>query len=97
MLLSIALGPLAVNSVSDRNEISEALLGVMRDVFRPVAAVETSKSGVVTLRARGGELPPRDAGWLPLQPGRVFEVHYCYLNKDRVIERVQQVPFTGTF
>jgi hypothetical protein len=88
------LGPLAVQLVSETSEISEALLAVMRDVFRPVAAVEISKAGVVTLRARGGEFPPRDAGWLPLQPGRAYEVHYCYLNKDRDIERVQQVPFT---
>jgi hypothetical protein len=88
------LGPLAVQSVSETNEISQALLAVIRDVFRPQATVETSKSGVVTLRARGGEFPPRDAGWRPLQPGQVYEVHYCYLNKDRDIERVQQVPFT---
>src|SRR5262249_38589755 len=32
--------------------------------------------------------------WLPLQEGRTFEIYYCFLNKDRAIERVQQVPFT---
>ncbi|MGE5193927.1 MAG: hypothetical protein ACM3U2_15645 [Deltaproteobacteria bacterium] len=88
------LGELAFRSVPERSEISEAVLAVLRDVFRPLAAVETSKSGTVTLRARGGEFPPRDAAWLPLQPGRTFEVYYCFLNKDRAIERVQQVPFT---
>jgi hypothetical protein len=88
------LGELAVRSVSGSGEISEGLLAVLREVFRPLAAVEISKSGTATLRARGGEFPPRDPAWLPLQAGRTFEIYYCFLNKDRAIERVQQVPFT---
>src|SRR5262249_28608750 len=52
------LGPLAVHSVSETSEIAEGLLAVIRDVFRPVAAIETAKSGIVRLRARGGEFPP---------------------------------------
>jgi hypothetical protein len=88
------LGELAFRSVSGRSDVPEAVLAVVRDVFRPLAAVQTSKSGAVKLRARGGEFPPRDSAWLALQPGRTFEVYYCFLNKDRTIERVQQVPFT---
>jgi hypothetical protein len=66
----------------------------VRDLFRPISAVEPSKSGEVTLRARGGEFPPPDESWQPLPPGRTFEAFYCFLNKDRGIERVQQVPYT---
>jgi hypothetical protein len=88
------LGEIMFQSVAERSEIPEALLAVVHDVFRPIAAVETSKSGTVTFRARGGEFPPPDESWLPLQKGRTFEVYYCFLNKEREIERVQQVPFT---
>jgi hypothetical protein len=88
------LGEVAFQSTSERDQVSEALLAAVRDVFRPLAAVETTKSGAVTLRARGGEFPPRDASWQPLPPGRTFEVYYGFLDKARAIERVQQVPFT---
>jgi hypothetical protein len=88
------LGEMAFQAVAERGEIPEALLAVVHDVFRPIAAVATPKSGGVTLRARGGEFPPPDESWLPLQNGGIFEVYYCFLNKEREIERVQQVPFT---
>ena len=92
--LTRRLGAVAVDSVRGRREIPESLLAVVHDLFRPIAVVEPSKAGPLTLRARAGEFPPRDASWQPLPPGRIFETFYCFLNKDRVIERVQQVPFT---
>ena len=88
------LGEIAFQSAAERDAIPEALLAVLHGVFRPIAAIETSKLGGVTLRARGGEYPPPDESWQPLPKGRVFEVYYCFLNKEREIERVQQVPFT---
>lgn len=92
--LTRQLGAVAVRNGYDRREISETLLAVVHDLYRPVAAVEASKAGAITLRARGGEYPPRDASWQPLSPGTTFETYYCFLNKDRAIERIQQVPFT---
>jgi hypothetical protein len=93
-VLTHQLGALTVHSGYDRREISETLLAVIHDVYRPVAAVEASKSGAITLRARGGEYPPRDESWQPLSSMRAYETFYCFLNKDRAVERVQQVPFT---
>ena len=92
--LTRQMGAVAVNSNFDRREIAETLLAVVHDLYRPIAAVEASKSGAITLRARGGEYPPRDASWRPLLPAKTFETFYCFLNKDRTIERIQQVPFT---
>ena len=93
-LLTRRLGTIAVNSVYDRREIGETILAIVRDVFRPIAAIEPSKSGPVRLRARGGEFPSPDESWHPLSSGRIFEAFYCFLDKDRAVERVQQVPFT---
>ncbi len=93
-LLTRRLGAVAVNSVVDRRDIPETILAIVRDLFRPVAAVVPSKSGPVKLRARGGEYPAPDESWHPLSSGRVFEAFYCFLDKDRAVERVQQVPFT---
>jgi len=93
-VLTHRLGAVVVNSAYDWREIGETLLAVVHDVYRPVGTVEASKSGAITLRARGGEFPPRDGSWQPLLPGKTFETFYCFLNKDRTIERIQQVPFT---
>lgn len=93
-VLTRRLGAVAVNSAYDSREIAETLVAVVHDVYRPVGTVEASKSGAITLRARGGEFPPRDVSWQPLLPGTAFETFYCFLNKDRTIERIQQVPFT---
>jgi hypothetical protein len=93
-LLTRQLSALAVNSVYDRREIAETVLAILRDLFRPIAAIEPSKSGPIKLRARGGEFPSPDESWRPLSTGRIFEAFYCFLDKDRAVERVQQVPFT---
>jgi hypothetical protein len=93
-LLTRRLGAVAVNSVADRRDIPETILSIVHDLFRPIAAVEPLKSGPIKLRARGGEYPAPDETWHPLSSGRVFEAFYCFLDKDRAVERVQQVPFT---
>lgn len=92
--LTRQLGTMLIERVYDRRAIPETVLDVLHGVFRPIVAVDASKTGALTLRARGGEYPPRDERWLPLAPGKTFEVFYCFLNKERVVERIQQVPFT---
>lgn len=89
------LGPLAASEiVYDRRELTETFLRVVHDLFRPVAVVEQQKSGAVLLRARGGDLPPPDEDWQPLRPGKLFESYYGFLNKDKAVDRIQQVPWT---
>ncbi len=92
--LTHQLGALAANSGYDRRGVADTVLAVIHGLYRPIAAIEATKSGAISLRARGGEYPPRDESWRPLDTTRTFETFYCFLNKDRAVERVQPVPFT---
>ncbi len=88
------LGPLATRAAYDSRDVSESLLALVNELFRPIAEIARARSGTTTLHARGGRLYPPDPLWQPLPPGKLFEVFYCFLDKDQAIERVQQVPWT---
>lgn len=88
------LGPLATQAAFGTNEVAESLLALVGKLFRPVAEIERARSGTITLHARGGRFHPPDPRWQPLPPEKLFEVFYCFLDKDQAIERVQEVPWT---
>jgi hypothetical protein len=88
------IGPLATRTVYDRRAVSESLLELVNELFRPVAEIVRARSGTTTMQARGGRFHPPDSLWQPLPPEKLFEVFYCFLDKDQTIERVQQVPWT---
>jgi hypothetical protein len=88
------LGPLQEQSFPERRDVANRGVNLLRALFRPVATVTQAKGGPVVLRARGGALTPHDASWQPLRKGSLFEAYYRYFNKDQVVERIQQVPWT---
>src|SRR4029079_3696457 len=88
------LGLLATRHVKDRREVSDSLLTLVRELFRPVAEIERTRGGATALRVRGGRFPPPDALWQAAQPDKLFEVFFCFLDNDHAVERVQQVPWT---
>ncbi len=88
------LGPRATKTVLDRRDLSAALLSLIHELFRPVAEIEQPRSGRTTLRARGANLCPADSSWPALPPEKLFEAYNCILDKDLVVERIQQIPWT---
>ncbi|MGQ0634958.1 MAG: hypothetical protein ACT4QC_10130 [Planctomycetaceae bacterium] len=88
------LSPICRRNGGDAREIPSLLVELLRDLFRPVAIVEQPKKGPLTLRARAGALTSRDQSWWPLKDEALYEVYYRYLNKERSVERIQQVPWT---
>ncbi|MFM8583988.1 MAG: hypothetical protein ACKOFW_21185 [Planctomycetaceae bacterium] len=88
------IGPLVSRSTPAEAEVSATLVGCLRAVFRPVAVVEQTKEGVITLHGRGTHSPPHDPAWAPLATGTVFEPYYRYLTKERQVDRIQRIPWT---
>lgn len=88
------LGEMIRRTSFDRREIPDQLVELLRDLFRPVSVIEQTKNGPLTLRAHGGSLARRDETWQPLREGMLYEAFYRYLNKDREVERIQQIPWT---
>lgn len=92
--VTIQLGPVEERVFPDRREAASRLALLLRDLFRPVAAISQTKGEPVILHARGGALAPHDPTWQPLQGGGIFEAYFRYLNTDKVVERIQQIPWT---
>lgn len=88
------LGPLQEQTFPERRDVANRCVKLLRALFCPVATVTQAKGGPVVLKARGGALTPHDASWHPLRKGALFEAYYRYFNKDQVVERIQQVPWT---
>ena len=88
------LGPIHQADFFDRREVSRNLLSLLQGLFRPVAAISQARNGPLLLHPKGGGLAPHDEHWLPVTEGALFEAYYRYLNKEQVVERVQQVPWT---
>lgn len=87
-------GPIGQRTSYDQRELGNLLVELLRELFRPIALIEQVGKGPPTLRARAGTLSPHDESWQPLREGMLYESYYRYTNKDRVIERIQQIPWT---
>lgn len=92
--ITIQTGPIEERVFPDRREVASRLALLLRDLFRPVAVISQTKGEPVILHARGGALTPHDASWQPLQGGAIFEAYFRYLNPEKVVERIQQIPWT---
>ncbi|MFN0050733.1 MAG: hypothetical protein ACKV0T_00990 [Planctomycetales bacterium] len=88
------LSPVRVRELAERRALVSAAQELLRDLFRPVGTIEQVKGGPVTLRLWGRGLVDPQADWTPTAAGSLFEAYYRYLNKDRQVERIQQVPWT---
>lgn len=77
--------------------IAATAFQVLHDVYRPIVKVEVIKNGndqQVKLRAFGGDFVPPDPNWLPLRSGSVFEGYTRVLDKEKVVQRIQSIPWS---
>jgi len=75
----------------DPSRLDWATAKLLAQVFRPVSLVEPIRGGGVAVTVRGERLWPDN---LPRATVRPSEVFYRYLNKSRILESIQPVPFT---
>lgn len=76
---------------ADPDRLDWATVDLLIATFRPVALIEPIRGGGVSVVMRGERLWPAQ---LPSSTSRPCEVFYRYLNKSRVVEAIQPVPFT---
>ncbi|HBH51695.1 MAG TPA: hypothetical protein DDY91_07375 [Planctomycetaceae bacterium] len=88
------LGPVIQRETFESRDVASLAIEVLRASFRPLTQIEQAKDGSITLRGRAARVPPHDPAWNPLRNGSIFEPYYRYLNKERLVERVQRMPWT---
>jgi len=80
--------------LQDSRDLAVTLLGLCRNLFRPMGIVEQVEDRVVRIRLRAGELSSADSGFDQLISGEVFVPLLAYRNKSKVIEKLQEIPWT---
>lgn len=86
--------PVASRDVTDRREIPLTLLRLCRDLFQPLGIVEQVNDRSVRIRLRGGELVTPDPSFAQLAKGDVLLPLLVYRDKNKVIEKLQTIPWT---
>jgi hypothetical protein len=76
---------------ADPDRVELVCAELLGRLFRPVALVDPLRGGGVTVTFRGERLWPAS---LPRPESRPTELFYRYLNKARVVESIQRLPFT---
>ncbi len=87
-------GPVLSQETRDSRRIDETLMATMLDLFRPVAIVNEVAPRKIVLTTRAGEfLPPVELG-TQFRVGDYLAMSIRYLDRKRVLQRIQEVPWT---
>jgi hypothetical protein len=87
-------GPIHRRSVVDRRRIPALTFEVLTDLLRPIAEIELTEETFAELRVRGGELLHPDSPLFPFRQGDLLTGHFRYLDRDNVVRRIQDVPWS---
>ncbi len=87
-------GPVLTQETRDSRRIDETMMAVMLEAFRPVALIEDVGDDTVVLIARAGELLPISESATQFRPGDYLAMSFRYLDRQRVVQRIQDIPWT---
>jgi len=87
-------GPIQTVWASHRRDVSPVLLSLVRRLFRPIAEVEDVNGKTVLLRLQAGLFPPVDPAAAQLHPGDLLTPFFRYLDRKRVVRKIQFLSWT---
>jgi hypothetical protein len=91
---SQSLSPLVQLETHEPQDLPGLVADAVSQSFRPFGILETSEGTKLEFRMRAGELPPRDEALAPFQVGQYLVPYMRYLDRKRVLQRVQNIPWT---
>ena len=80
--------------IMDPRDLAVALLRLCRDLALPMGIVERVEDRKVRIRLRAGELSSPDSTFAQIGPDEVFIPMLAFRNKDKIIEKLQPIPWT---
>jgi hypothetical protein len=87
-------GPILRRNVVDRRRIPTLTFEMLTNLLRPIAEIELAEETFAELRVRGGELLHPDSPLFPFRQGDLLTGHFRYLDRDSVVRRIQDVPWS---
>ena len=90
------LGAIETAETYQRREVPETAVSLIARLFRPLLTVHDAdpETRTVELRTQAGEYPPCDPDTVGLRAGDVIVPVFRYLDRKKVVQRVQSLPLT---
>ncbi|MEW4488111.1 hypothetical protein AB1L42_08515 [Thalassoglobus sp. JC818] len=91
---SQSLGSFHSSSILDQRDLQAEAARLVLESFRPLAELETIEDEKIEFLIRAGELFARNPDMMQFQPGDYLVPYFRYLDRQRVVQRIQPIPWT---
>jgi hypothetical protein len=83
-----------IKETLDRRSVAETAFGIIQKLFHPIIQIDRTNPESAELSLRAGAFPSVDPESDQLKNGTLIIPFYRYFNKDKVVTRIQFVPWT---
>ncbi|TWT58639.1 hypothetical protein KOR42_20210 [Thalassoglobus neptunius] len=91
---SQSLGSFHSATILDHRDLQAEAARLILESFRPLAELETIEDEKIEFLIRAGELFARNPEMMQFQPGDYLVPYFRYLDRQRVVQRIQPIPWT---
>ena len=91
---SRSLGSVHEFDTFDRRDVSALIAQASGEAFRPITELEVMHEEQGDFLIRAGEYPPRDLSVEQFRVGDYLTPYLRYLDRQRVVQRIQSIPWT---
>jgi hypothetical protein len=86
--------PVRRRSTIDRRTVATEVSRLLTELFRPLAQIEAADPVSARIRTMGSEYVAPDPGFRQVDEGTMFIPLFRYLDRNRVVQRIQFLPWT---
>ena len=86
--------PVRRRSTIDRRAVAAEISRLLSELFRPLVQIESADPVSARIRTMASEYVAADPGFSQVDKGTMFIPLFRYLNRNRVVQRIQFLPWT---
>ena len=86
--------PVRRRSTIDRRAVAAEISRLLSELFRPLVQIEAADPVSARIRTMGSEYVSADPGFSQVDKGSMFIPLFRYLDRNRVVQRIQFLPWT---
>ena len=86
--------PVRRRSTIDRRAVAAEISRLLSELFRPLVQIEAADPVSARIRTMGSEYVSADPGFSQVNKGTMFIPLFRYLDRNRVVQRIQFLPWT---
>ncbi|MBI1311790.1 hypothetical protein GC176_10905 [bacterium] len=86
--------PVRRRSTIDRRAVATEIARLLTELFRPLVQIESADPVSARVRTMASEYVPADPGFRQVREGTMFIPLFRYLDRNRVVQKIQFLPWT---